>query len=277
MGEADHDPSPNIEDWSQLSDDHLLLALEGKSFGKESPEMKSKCPAVEWETEECQTVDEEMQGRCSNHQKVESSVPHLCSGGMLRDLFHLSSEGSQDRLEGLSGVGPALARRLLAAHEVGRRSHAEVWHRKDPFLSSRQVYRHLVSLWQQESREHFCLLLLDVRHRLIRECVISIGSLTASIVHPREVFRPAVIHSAAAMILAHNHPSGDPEPSDEDLRVTRRLHRCGQWMGIPVLDHVISGRGEWCSLRDMGIGPWDPSEKGNPGSRGISANSGLID
>lgn len=272
MGETDRDPSWKIEDWSQLSDESLLLALEGKPFGDQQLQKKSEFGSTD------RKADAGMMPSVHSSRPKNEIHPQLpCSGDFLRTLFIRSSEGQQERLESLSGVGPTLARKLLAAHEVGRRSHTATWKRKEPFVSSRQVHRHLARLWQQESREHFYLILLDVRHRLISEFVISIGSLTASIVHPREVFRPAVIHSAAAVILAHNHPSGDPEPSDEDLRVTRRLYRCGQWIGIPVLDHVISGRGEWCSLRDMGIGPWNPSERGNPGSERVSANADLLD
>jgi DNA repair protein RadC len=98
--------------------------------------------------------------------------------------------------------------------------------------------------------EHFGVLLLDTRHRLIRAVVVSIGSLDASLVHPREVFRTATEHSAAAMVLFHNHPSGDPAPSAEDLVLTRRLVQAGELMGIGVVDHVVLGDGCWHSVRE---------------------------
>ena len=92
---------------------------------------------------------------------------------------------------------------------------------------------------RKEHREHFLVLLLNARHEVIGKETVSIGSLNASIVHPREVFKPAVVQSAASIILVHNHPSGDPEPSEEDSAITKRLVECGELLGIQVLDHVI--------------------------------------
>ena len=97
---------------------------------------------------------------------------------------------------------------------------------------------------RKEQREHFVVLLLNARHEVISSETVSIGSLNASIVHPREVFKPAILASAASVVLVHNHPSGDPEPSEEDLSITRRLVEVGELVGISVLDHVlIAGRG----------------------------------
>ncbi len=98
--------------------------------------------------------------------------------------------------------------------------------------------------------EHFGVLLLDTRHRLIGAVVVSVGSLDASLVHPREVFRAAAEHSAAAIVLFHNHPSGDPSPSADDLTLTRRLVQAGELMGIGVVDHVVLGDGCWHSVRE---------------------------
>jgi DNA repair protein RadC len=100
--------------------------------------------------------------------------------------------------------------------------------------------------------ETFGILALDARHRLKREAVISVGCLTSSLVHPREVFQEAVVARAAALILFHNHPSGDPEPSAEDVSLTRRLASAGSLMGIEVLDHVVLGAGRWSSLKERG-------------------------
>jgi DNA repair protein RadC len=94
------------------------------------------------------------------------------------------------------------------------------------------------------------VLLLDGKHRLVRRQRVSEGTLTSSLVHPREVFGPAVREAAAAVIVAHNHPSGDPEPSGEDLAVTRRLIEAGRILGVPVLDHVVIGDGAFVSIRD---------------------------
>jgi DNA repair protein RadC len=105
---------------------------------------------------------------------------------------------------------------------------------------------------RSEAREHFLVLLLNARHECVAVETVSIGSLNASIVHPREVFRPAVLASAASIICAHNHPSGDPEPSEEDLSITRRLAQVGELLGIGLLDHVIVAKRGVVSLRERG-------------------------
>jgi DNA repair protein RadC len=103
-------------------------------------------------------------------------------------------------------------------------------------------------------REVFRVLLLDTRHRLVSDVTVSIGSLNSSLVHPREVFRPALLAACASIVLTHNHPSGDPEPSGEDLALTRRLAAAGSLLGIEVLDHLILGDGtdKWVSLKERG-------------------------
>ncbi len=102
-------------------------------------------------------------------------------------------------------------------------------------------------------REHFGVLLLDSRNRLERQAIISVGSLNGSLVHPREVFREALIHAAASLILFHNHPSGDPTPSREDVAITGRLLSAGSLVGIEVLDHLVIGRGRFTSLKEQGL------------------------
>jgi DNA repair protein RadC len=102
---------------------------------------------------------------------------------------------------------------------------------------------------RKETREHFLVLLLNARHEVMGQETVSVGSLNASIVHPREVFRPAVLASAAATVLVHNHPSGDPEPSEEDRSITKRLVEAGELLGISVLDHVIVASRGVVSLR----------------------------
>jgi DNA repair protein RadC len=103
-----------------------------------------------------------------------------------------------------------------------------------------------------ETREHFLVLLLNARHECTAVETVSIGSLNASIVHPREVFRPAVLAASASIIVAHNHPSGDPEPSEEDLSITRRLVQVGELLGIALLDHVVIASRGVVSLRERG-------------------------
>ena len=114
------------------------------------------------------------------------------------------------------------------------------------------VARVLASEFERLDREKFIVLLLDAKHRVIGVNTVSIGSLTASIVHPREVFKPAIAGNSAVVILAHNHPSGDPAPSLEDVELTKRLREAGELLGIRVLDHVILGDGTHYSFVDAG-------------------------
>lgn len=120
------------------------------------------------------------------------------------------------------------------------------------FSSSKEVFDLFVNL-RDETKEHFLALHLDSKNRLSCMDVVSTGSLNASIVHPREVFKTALLSSAAAVILLHNHPSGDPTPSREDLELTGRLKEAGELLGIRVLDHVIVGDGCYVSLADRGL------------------------
>ena len=108
-------------------------------------------------------------------------------------------------------------------------------------------------------RERFLALYLDARHRVLAAETVSVGSLNASLVHPREVFKPAVALSAAAVIVAHNHPSGDARPSGDDLELTARLARCGDMLGIALLDHLVAGDGVITSIREFG---WPVAETG---------------
>jgi DNA repair protein RadC len=150
-----------------------------------------------------------------------------------------------------TGLGRAHAERLVASIELGRRVHGLV--AEGPRFDGPEVValhaRDVVS----EAREHFIVWLLNARHRMTGREVVSVGSLSASIVHPREVFRPAIGAAAAAVVLAHNHPSGDPEPSRDDIEITRRLVRAGHLLGIPVLDHVIVAGDRYRSLRREGL------------------------
>jgi DNA repair protein RadC len=112
------------------------------------------------------------------------------------------------------------------------------------------VYRLVFPRLKDEKREHFVALYLSARNTVIAQETVSVGSLNASIVHPREVYRPAILHSAAALILAHNHPSGDPTPSEEDVAITKRLHEAGQLLGIELLDHVVLASDGFTSMRE---------------------------
>jgi len=145
------------------------------------------------------------------------------------------------------GIGPARAAALAAAFELGRRAHERP--RSSPAIRGPEDVLGQVRDLARARKEHFVVLLLNARHELQARETVSIGSLNASIVHPREVFQPAILHSAASVVLVHNHPSGDPEPSEEDLSITRRLVQVGDLVGIGVLDHVIVAARGVVSLR----------------------------
>ena len=147
----------------------------------------------------------------------------------------------------IPGIGPARAAALAAAFELGRRA-LEQPAGGSAIRGPEDVQPHVRDLFRAR-KEHFVVLLLNARHEMQARETVSIGSLNASIVHPREVFLPAILHSAASVVLVHNHPSGDPEPSEEDLSITRRLVRVGDLVGIGVLDHVIVAERGVVSLR----------------------------
>jgi DNA repair protein RadC len=170
-------------------------------------------------------------------------------GSSLRAL----SRADPATLEGMPGVGPATAARIVAALELGRRAAAEGEAGRDGSIQGPEdVHARLGPRLRDLPQEEFHALLLDVRHRVVREVLVTRGTLDASLIHPREVFRLAIVESAAAVILAHNHPSGDPTPSPEDRAVTRQLADAGRAVGIPVLDHVVVGDGRFVSLARNG-------------------------
>jgi DNA repair protein RadC len=155
-------------------------------------------------------------------------------------------------LAGIRGVGRAKAVRLAAAFELTRRLRSRGGDAKVTLGSPDQVFAHFGPLMEHLKKEVFRALLLDSQNGLLRDVVVSEGTLSASLVHPREVFKPAILESAAALILVHNHPSGDPTPSKEDLRLTRQLAECGRLLDLKVHDHVIIGHGRFVSLAQRG-------------------------
>ena len=119
--------------------------------------------------------------------------------------------------------------------------------------SPQEVAHLLLPRLRYREQEEFCVLLLNTKNRLIAEVTVSVGSLDRSLAHPREVFREAVRHNAAGILLVHNHPSGDPQPSPEDLQLTQQLRQAGDLLGIELMDHLILGDGHWVSLREKGM------------------------
>lgn len=150
------------------------------------------------------------------------------------------------------GMGPARSERLLAAFELGLRACEPVGRAGLIVRRPEDLHPLLRVEFRGLDRERFVALYLDARHRVQAVEVVSIGSLNASLVHPREVFKPAVVLSAAAVVVAHNHPSGNPRPSGDDLELTARLDRCGELLGVVLLDHLVVGDTEITSIREYG-------------------------
>jgi len=153
---------------------------------------------------------------------------------------------------GVKGIGPAKIAEIKAAIELGRR-HQKPSLAGATFCSSGDVASYYQPRMKDLKKETFRCALLDTKNKIIKDEVVSIGSLTASIVHPRDTYKAAVRESAAAVIFIHNHPSGDIKPSQEDILLTRRLVQAGEVLGIQVLDHIIIGDGRHFSFRDNGL------------------------
>lgn len=158
-------------------------------------------------------------------------------------------------LKRVSGVGDKKAAVILAAVEFGRRLSIRSAEKITVVHGPDDAARYAMPRFRFEQREHFAVMLLNTKNRILGLTDVSIGSLSASIVHPREVFRAAIAYAAASMILMHNHPSGDPSPSREDIAVTNRLAKAGKIMDIPVLDHIILGQDQFLSLKERGMMP----------------------
>ena len=151
-------------------------------------------------------------------------------------------------------VGPRSVAKLEAAVELGRRTLAARAARQTETISTPEdVVRVVKPLLSGRDKEHFLACALSTKNKLLRIIEVSVGSLNASIVHPRELFKECVMASAASVVVAHCHPSGDPTPSGADIQLTRRLVKAGDVLGIEVLDHVVLGHDEHSSLRDLGL------------------------
>lgn len=142
---------------------------------------------------------------------------------------------------------------LYSALQLGRQICSAPLRAGERFCNSRELYNRYRARFFTANKEHFFSLHLNAKNQLIREVLVSIGSLSTSVVHPREVFAPAVRDSTAALIFLHNHPSGDPAPSREDRECTRRLIHAGQILGIRVLDHIVLGYDDYYSFADAGL------------------------
>ncbi|WP_196593252.1 RadC family protein [Pectinatus sottacetonis] len=160
---------------------------------------------------------------------------------------------SATQLSKVHGIGPAKAATVLAAVELGRRISQEPFGKKFSINSPSDAARYIIPRLRYETKEKFAIVLLNIKNQVLSFRVISVGILNASIVHPREVFSEALKNAASSIILTHNHPSGDPTPSGEDIATTRRLIKAGQIMGINVVDHIIIGYNKYISLKEKGL------------------------
>jgi DNA repair protein RadC len=164
--------------------------------------------------------------------------------------LHGLARATTDDLRRVPGIGGARASQLIASVEAGRPTLLRGRRERVQIRTARDAAEILVPQFGTRPVEHFGVLLLDTKNRVLRTTLVSVGTLDASIVHPREVFRAAASAGAAALVLFHNHPSGDPTPSADDVALTRRIVRAGELMGINVLDHVIVAESRFHSLRE---------------------------
>ncbi len=176
----------------------------------------------------------------------------LAVGGEDRPLRYLATADINE-LAAFPGMGPAKATQIKAALELGKRLVQEETGRTDFVRSPEDVYFLMKHRMRYLDREHFCAIMLNTKNQVLAQETVAVGSLSAALVHPRELFKGCIRKSAAAVILVHNHPSGDPEPSPEDIKLTDRMSQAGALIGIQVLDHVIIGDGRYVSLRERGF------------------------
>ena len=185
-----------------------------------------------------------------------SGLPARGALAVARDVLAMTggpaglSRAGMDELMSISGIGVTRAARLLAAVEMGRRTLAGDAIVRPRLVTPAQVAAYLMPLFGGHRVERFGVVLLDAKRRLIRAAILSVGSLDTSVIHPRELYRAALLASASSIVAFHNHPSGDPLPSPEDIMLTSRLLQAGQVMGIELVDHIILGDGRWYSFKD---------------------------
>lgn len=185
----------------------------------------------------------------------EKSAIGLAEDIISKDKSGISylAESSVQELMSISGVGQSKAARVVAAVELGKRISTAPRAKRMGVESSEDIARLFIEDMRYEKREIFKALLLNPRGEIISIETVSVGELTSTLVHPREVFSQAVKRSAAGIVFVHNHPSGNPEPSEEDVKTTERLVACGKLLGIVVIDHIIIGDGQYCSMQSLGL------------------------
>lgn len=187
--------------------------------------------------------------RTGSEQKgvLELSIGLLDRFETLKDI----DNATVSDLLSVKGLGIAKIAQIKAAFELGKRLMSESIENRPVFSTPQSVYSYFAPRMKNIKKEVFSCLLLDAKNRFIREVRISEGTLNRSLIHPREAFREAVREAAQSVIFIHNHPSGDPSPSKDDIAVTERLKNAGEVIGIDVLDHIIIGDGKFVSLKDL--------------------------
>lgn len=186
----------------------------------------------------------------TRHESAVHMAQRLLSGMQgIRGLVDMSL----DELTRLKGIGPAKAVQLKAGIELGQRLAKARLPETEVIRSPHVAAELLMEQMRYLQKEHFVCLFLNSKNHIIAQETLSIGSLNATIVHPREVFRAAIKCSSASVICAHNHPSGDPSPSEEDILMTKRLIEAGEIVGIDILDHIVIGDGKFVSLKEQGL------------------------
>jgi DNA repair protein RadC len=183
--------------------------------------------------------------RRGNALSVANAV--LAAHGGLHELARCTP----DELVTIAGIGLARAAQIVAALELGRRTLAHAPGARPQIRNSADAAAYLMPRYGARGVEQLGILLLDAKHRVMRAAVLAVGTLNSTVVEPRDVFREAAIGGATAIVIFHNHPSGDPTPSPDDLAVTRRLVAAGSLIGIDVVDHLILGDARYCSIKEI--------------------------
>ena len=160
------------------------------------------------------------------------------------------SEATIEQLCQIRGIGPAKAAQILACFEIGKRSELEPDQKKYDITNPETVVKTVRTSIKNKAKEHFKLIILDSRNKILTITNVSVGTLNANLAHPREIFKDAITHNASSVVLVHNHPSGDPEASEDDLKITKQLVEAGKILGIEIIDHIIIGNDAFFSFKD---------------------------
>lgn len=191
---------------------------------------------------------------------IRTGTKDVSAIGLAQRILSTNEEGLRfladctvEELSKIKGVGISKACQIIAAIELGKRLSVKIRESRQGIKSPRDIADLFMEEMRYYKKEHFKILLLNTKNEMISSETISIGSLNSSLVHPREVFVNAIRRSASCIILIHNHPSGNPRPSEEDIHITKRLVEAGKIIGIEVLDHIVIGDGNYCSLKEISI------------------------